>query len=63
MLVPTLYVCHQVEQSRRQEERRDARLWRMLRSEPKRGPSRKTTKERPAARPKWVRVLLGNPSL
>jgi hypothetical protein len=31
MWVPTLYVCHQVEQSRRQDERRKAGLWRLLR--------------------------------
>ena len=63
MLVPTLYVCQQVEQSRRQKERHDARLWRMLRQE--RSSERSTTapRERRVIRASWVRSLLGSPGL
>ena len=63
MLVPNLYLCHQVEQSRREDERRDAHLWRLLRGERKRERSTKETNERPPSRTKWVRELLGSPGL
>ena len=62
MLVPTLYVCQQVEQSRRREERRDARLWRLLRQAAL--PSRRSNavpRRRRAPEANWVRRLLGSP--
>jgi hypothetical protein len=63
MLVPTLYVCHQVEELRRQDERRDAQLWRLLRGERGRTRSRKALRERPSSPAKWVWELLGSPGL
>jgi hypothetical protein len=48
MWIPTLYVCHQVEQSRRQDERREAGLWRLLRQgRPRRRLQRSLCKRRP----------------
>jgi hypothetical protein len=59
MLVPTLYVCHQVEQSRREDERREARLWRMLRQNRSGAGPKNTPSKRRAARGTGVRALLG----
>lgn len=61
MLVPTLYVCQQVEQSRRREERRDARLWRLMRQEYPSGRSNAVPRRRRALEVNWVRRLLGSP--
>jgi hypothetical protein len=63
MFVPTLYVCYQVEQSRRQDERRDAQLWRMLRQEHSSDRPRRALRKRRAIRASWVRSLLGSPGL
>jgi len=63
MLVPTLYVSHQVEELRRQDERRDAQLWRMLRGEGRRERSKRASNRRPSPTVQWVRQLLGSASL
>ena len=63
MFVPTLYVCRQVEQARRQDEQRAARLWRMLRDESMRGRSRKTIIQRPSLSARRVWKLLSSPGL
>jgi hypothetical protein len=63
MMVPTLYVCQQVEESRRRDERRDAELWRMLRGKSRCGQARKALDKRPFAGVRWVRALLGSPGL
>jgi hypothetical protein len=63
MIYPSLYTCHQIEQARREDERRDARLWRLLRQGRPGGCSRRVPRERRAIRESWVRSLLGSPSL
>jgi hypothetical protein len=63
MIVPTLYVCHRVEQERRADERREARLWRLLRRGLPEGRPREVLRERRVIRESWVRTLLGNPGL
>jgi hypothetical protein len=59
MLVPTLYVCHQVERSRREDERREAALWRMLRQDRSGAGVESAPRKRWATRGTGVRALLG----
>jgi hypothetical protein len=59
MLVPTLYVCHQVEQSRREDERREAELWHMLRQDRSGARLESSSRKRRATGVTWLRTLLG----
>jgi hypothetical protein len=59
MLVPTLYVCHQVERSRREDERLDAERWRMLCPARPSAHSERSVRERRVPRVIRLRTPLG----
>ena len=63
MMFPTLYVCQQVEESRRADERRESSLWRLLHPASKPRRRSKVLKEPSAVRTTWAKDLLGNPGL
>jgi hypothetical protein len=63
MMVPTLYVCQLVERSRREDERREAKLWRLLHPASRPRGHNRGLNERTTARTTWGKDLVGSPSL